>query len=852
LSRRPRNELKRKMSKELTANSNLSHYRIVSKIGAGGMGEVYLAEDTRLERQVALKVLPSEVAANQDRMRRFTQEAKAAAALNHPNIAHIYEIGEDAGTNFIAMEFVDGKTLGQLLHDLIGLPKTLRILQHVAEALSKAHSSGIVHRDLKPDNIMVTRDGHAKILDFGLAKLVAAATPGESEGSSNVATAILQQHSTPGTILGTAGYMSPEQARGKTKEIDHRSDIFSFGCILFEAATGQRAFEGADAIDTLNKIIREPVPQVSSINPTAPADLQRIIRRCLAKDPEERYQSIKDVAIELKEIRREMTGELDTTVPPLTISETGVQGRPSTHDRRAVDSDRIEASPTRVSSAEYIVTGISRHKSVLAIASILVLAAAILGVWLFAYRSTNAASIESLAVMPFVNASGNQDLEYLSDGVTESLINSLSQLSKLSVKARSSVFRYKGKDVEPQQVATDLKVQAVLNGRVTQRGDNLIISLDLVDGATGNQIWGEQYTRKTGDLAALQSDIARDVSQKLRARLTGADENRVVKNQTQNTEAYQLYLQGRYYWNKRTDPTTKKAIEYFQQAIEKDPNYAMAYVGLAESYVLSDLPTEVAYPKVKEAALKALEIDPTLGEPHATLGNYKASYEHDYAGAEQEYRSAIELSPNYATAYHWYGEFLVFLGRFDEGFVQYKKALELDPFSMAIGTDYGIALFYGRQFDQSADYLKKLMEMDPNFVRTHTYLAQVYRSMGRYEDALNEIEKKVVLEGENPEVVAKGKKEILDAFKSSGPKGYWSKILEFNKQDIKKGTHVSDSTMASIYAHLGERDTAFEFLERSVRNNEPDMSILKVSPEWDELREDPRFQELLRKMGFSQ
>ena len=458
------------------------------------------------------------------------------------------------------------------------------------------------------------------------------------------------------------------------------------------------------------------------------------------------------------------------------------------------------------------------------------------------------AQIDSIAVMPFVNASGNADVEYLSDGITESLINNLSQLAKLSVKARSSVFRYKGKDVEPQQVASDLKVQAVLNGRVNQRGDNLTISLDLVDGVTGNQIWGEQYSRKMGDLAILQSEIARDVSQKLRSRLTGADENRVVKNQTQNTEAYQLYLQGRYNWNKRTDQTTKKAIEYFQQAIEKDPNYAMAYVGLAESYLIEHESGLESFAKTKAAALRALEIDPTLGEPHAALAGYKDTFDHDFPGAEQEYRRAIELNPNYATAYHWYAEFLTEQGRFEESLVMWKKALEVDPFSLAISTDYGLEyLYYSRQYDQAVDHLKKLIEMDPNFVRTHTYLATVYNTMGRHEDALNELEKKLVLQGENPDEIAKGKRQVLDALRSGGPKGYWSKILEFMMQDIKKGIDVPASERAAIYSQLGDRDEAFKWLEKAVENKEADIPWLKVAPVWDNLRDDPRFAEILKR-----
>jgi len=837
----------------LTAGTKLGHYDIRSLLGVGGMGEVYLAEDTKLGRRVALKVLPDEVAENEDRMRRFVQEAKAAAALNHPNIAHIYEIGEADGTNFIAMEFIDGHMLTTLLAQGTELPKVLRYLEQAADGLAKAHAAGIVHRDLKPDNIMVTRDGHTKILDFGLAKLIAPVSElsRDSEDSSRIATAILPQHSTPGTILGTAGYMSPEQARGKTDQIDNRSDIFSFGCILYEAVTGRRAFEGDDAIDTLNKIIREPAPPVSSIDPSAPADLQRIIRRCLAKDPDERFQSIKDIAIELREVRREMAGyDINTTVPPLSDDRTMIR-EPGTMNSAPAMTTSGPAPSTNASSAEYLIGEIKRHKPATAIATVLVLAAIGLGIWFFGYRQARAAQIDSIAVMPFVNASGSGDLEYLSDGITEILINSLSQLSNLSVKARSSVFRYKGKDVDAQKIAAELKVQALLNGRVTQHGDNLTISLDLVDAATGDQIWGDQYTRKMGDLAALQSDIARDVSQKLRLRLTGAEQARVVKDQTQNTEAYQLYLQGRYNWNKRTGATTKKAIEFFQQAIDKDPNYAMAYVGLAESLVLDDRPADESFPKVKAAALKALEIDPALGEAHTALANYRDTYERDPTGAEQEYRRAIDLSPNYATAYHWYAEFLTSQGRSDESLAAWKKALELDPLSLAIGTDYGLEyLYYSRKYDEAIDYLNKLVEMDPSYVRTHAYLSRVYETTGRYEEAVNEIAKRFALQGGKPDEIANGKRQIMDAVRSGGGKGYWSKILEFTMQDVKKGNEPPALELARIYSQLGERDEAFKWLEKAYEAKYGDLSWLKVSPEWDNIRDDPRFANLQRRMGL--
>jgi TolB-like protein len=695
---------------------------------------------------------------------------------------------------------------------------------------------------------MITRDGYAKILDFGLAKLLEPRTLSGGD-SSEVATAVMPQHSTPGAIMGTVGYMSPEQAQGKVKEIDHRSDIFSFGCILFESATGKKPFAGDSVVKSLHMVIYEAAPSISELNPALPTELQRIVRRCLAKDPDERYQSIKDVAIELKELRRELEGgDFDTTVPPPSKSKTSSL---SSADETHGTSTGTPSLSTRASSAEYVVSGIRQHK-LAAIVTVLVVIAAAVSVILYLRARTTNAAIKSIAVMPFVNTTGNADLEYLSDGITESLINNLSQISMLSVKARSSTFRYKGKDIEPQQVASDLKVQAVLNGRVAQRGDNLTISLDLVDGTTGNQIWGEQYSRTMGDLASLQGEIARDVSQKLRFRLTNAEEPRVVKNQTQNTEAYQLYLQGRYNWNKRTDPTTDKAIEYFQQAIEKDPNYAMAYVGLAESYSIANRPSDERASKVKAAALKALEIDPTLGEPHASLGGVKDLYEHDLAGAEKEYKRAIDLNPNYASAYHWYAEFLGEQGRFDEGLANWKKALELDPFSLAIGTDYGLEyLYYSRKYDQAVDYLNKLVEMDPNYVRTHTYLATVYETMGRYDDAISEIEKRVALQGMKPEEIANGKRVLIDALKADGAKGYWSKALEFTMQDTKKGENVPALTVARIYAELGQRDEAFKWLEKAFDNKETDLVYLKVSPIWDKLRDDPRFAEMLRRLGFS-
>ncbi|MDX6383984.1 MAG: eukaryotic-like serine/threonine-protein kinase [Blastocatellia bacterium] len=507
----------------IAAGTKLGRYEIRSKIGEGGMGEVYLGQDTKLDRKVALKILPADVASNHDRMERFTREAKSAAALNHPNIAHMYEIGESEGTHFIAMEFVEGVTLREKIHrERTELRKLLRYLQHVAEGLAKAHAAGIVHRDLKPDNVMITREGHAKILDFGLAKLIEPqlTDAGAGDNPGDAATAIMQQQSTPGVIMGTVGYMSPEQAQGKTKEIDQRSDIFSFGCILFEAATGKKPFEGESIVKSLHSLIYEPTPQIKDLNPSAPAELQRIVRRCLEKDADDRYQSIREVAIELKHLRRELeaSADFDTTVPPPTRTATV----PNTDSGSTINSTAaVSASiPSTLSSAQYVVQGIKHHRLVVAIALLVLISAVVLTVYSLRAGKSEVA-IHSIAVLPFQNKSSDADTEYLSDGLAESLIYRLSQLPNLKVSPTSSVIRYKGKDTEIAQIARELEVDAVMSGRVSQRGNDLTISVELVDARTKKIIWAEQYDRKMSDLLATQREIATAIAQKLELKLSG-------------------------------------------------------------------------------------------------------------------------------------------------------------------------------------------------------------------------------------------------------------------------------------------------------------------------------------------
>jgi serine/threonine protein kinase/Tfp pilus assembly protein PilF len=837
----------------INAGTKLSRYQIRAKIGEGGMGEVYLAQDTKLDRKVALKILPAELASNRDRMERFIREAKSAAALSHPNIAQIFEIGEEAGTHFIAMELIDGVTLREKIHrEGTELGKLLRFLQHAAEGLAKAHASGIVHRDLKPDNIMITREGHAKILDFGLAKLIEP-PPIPSGDSSEVATAVMPQHSTPGTVMGTVGYMSPEQAQGKTKEIDQRSDIFSFGCILFEAVTGQKPFEGESVIKSLHMVVYEPAPPLADLNPAAPPELQRIVRRCLAKDADERYQSIKEVAIELKELRREMAGAaaLDTTVSPSTDEAT----RPQSSDAatRSVSGASTQAASLKsaASSAEYIVGGIKQHKLAVVVGILFVIAAAIgLGFYLHA-RNTEIA-IESIAVLPFENQNRDSNTDYLSDGVTESIINSLTQLRNLRVIPRTSVFRYKGKETDPLAIGKELGVRAVLVGRMMQRGDNITISTELVDVRDNKQLWGDQYEGKASDLMSLQRDIAGQIANNLRLKISGEEHARMMKHYTDNPEAYQLYLNGLYYWNKRTDEGTGKAIEYFQQAINKDPNYALAYVGLADSFIISSWShTTVASQDAKAAALKALEIDDTLGEAHAALASIKQGEltPEANADAEREYRRAIELSPNYSTAHHWRGEFLASKGLFDESFVEYRRALELDPLSLAIGTDLGLAYYYARQYDRAIEYLKKLIEMDPNYVRTHIYLAQVYEEKGMFEEAIAEMEKGIVANGQNPDEVAKAMGTLKAALRASGARGYWQRRFDLLREHEQS---LNPLEMASLFARLGQTDQAFIWLQKAYDERRVNLIWLKVSPEWDNLRSDPRFPELVRRVGLPQ
>jgi eukaryotic-like serine/threonine-protein kinase len=845
------------MNKELSANTTLSHYRIVSKIGAGGMGEVYLAQDTKLDRKVAIKFLNEEFSNDADKLNRFVQEAKAASALNHPNILTVYEIGETENTNYIVTELIDGQTLREHLSqkETLQLNAILKIGVQVSEALSAAHQAGIIHRDIKPENIMLRKDGYAKVLDFGLAKLSELRPVGVATGSAGSEDATrVQVNTTPGMVMGTVSYMSPEQARGK--ETDARTDIWSLGVVLYEMLAGKVPFTGETVNHTIVAILeKEPL-----LLENVPAELQRIVRKSMTKDVDMRYQSARDLLIDLKNLRRDLDiqGELERSIIPNRAATTGSIGEnemqtsfggaaAATRSGQTPATQNLAASS---SSLEYAVTQAKSHKLATAILGVLLVGViSTVGYFAFVSRGGSTRQISSIAVMPFVNESGNADVEYLSDGMTETLISSLSQLPNLNVKARSSVFRYKGKETDAKTVGKDLGVQAILNGRVLQRGDQLTLSLELIDTSTENVIWSEQYNRKQSDLVSLQSEIARDVSSKLKTKLSGTDEKKLAKNYTANPEAYQLYLKGRFYWNKRTADGLTQAAAYYKQAIEKDPAYALAYSGLAETYVLfanySVASPKDIMPQAKAAALKALELDDSIAEAHAALGTYLSGYGWDQSAAERELRRAIELKPNYATAYHWLGITYAFSRRTEEAIATAHRAEELDPLSLIISADTAFDLILSRRYDEAIAQGQKTLKLDPNFYYAHYLLGWAYIEKGMYSQAIAECRRSIEL---NPEPWGKGLLAV--ALAKSGGRGEAMKLRDELKSEIAR-RYVASYFVAIADTALGERDEAFAALEKDFAERSTHFSWVPIDPLLDDLRADPRWVALMQRVESS-
>jgi serine/threonine-protein kinase len=819
----------------IAIGTHLGRYKIISQLGAGGMGEVFLATDSQLERSVALKVLPAEFCCDAERVQRFKQEARAASALNHPNIITIHEIGEVEDRLFIATEFIDGETLREkILKNDLSIYESVRIAEQVAAGLSVAHQAHIIHRDIKPENIMIRSDGYAKILDFGLAKLVEKKTKmldAEAETRAQVNTR-------PGMIMGSVSYMSPEQARGR--DIDERTDVWSLGVCLYEMLTGKNPFAGETVSDSLAALIHvEPEP----LNENLPAELQRIVRKTLQKDANKRYQTVKDLLIDLEDAAEELKfqNKLERTASP---------------NREETKTQILNATTTDVaqttSRAGYVVSEVKKRKSGFAIGIIVLLfSLAGLGYWFFATRSANNKQIESVAVLPFVNESGNADNEYLSDGMTESLITSLSQLPKLSVKARNSVFRYKGKEVEARKVGAELSVQAILLGRVVQRGQDLTLYVELIDAATENVLWKADYNRSMSNLVLLQSDIAKDVSNKLKTKLSGADEEQVTKTYTGNTEAYQLYLKGRYHAYKTTRADYQKSISYFQQAIEIDPNYALPYVGLADAYRALSLAGEMSstevMPKAKAAAQKAIEIDDSLAEAHAHLGFIIFWYDWDWNAAENQYKRALELNPNSADAHLFYAHLLSNIGRHTEALAEAKRAIELDPLNLRTNALEGQFLIHAGRTDEALTQLQKTLELEPNYWLARNFAASAYIEKGMYTEAIAEARKARELYGLSTHPVANFGYALAKSGKQAEARVVLEELLK-----LSTAHYVSPYSIALIYNGLDERDETLAWLERGIEKREPRVAFLKVEPKWNNLRDDPRFQELMRRVGLPQ
>jgi eukaryotic-like serine/threonine-protein kinase len=815
----------------VVVGTKFDRYEIISPLGSGGMGQVYLARDTRLERKVALKLLLEERTKDDQRLLRFEQEARAASALNHPNIITIYEIGDFDSTHFIATEFIEGLTLRKILAEgKMPVIAALDVAIQVASALSSAHEAGIVHRDVKPENVMLRRDGIVKVLDFGLAKLT-------EEGQGDRETRGQGEHSQlatdPGTVMGTATYMAPEQARGW--RVDARADIFSLGVMLYEMVSGRPPFDGPTPIDVMTQVLeRDPRP-LTSFSYGAPVELQRIIGKAMRKDREERYQTIKDLWLDLKSLKRELEA---TTTLSYAVSDSGSKvalARPS--------DPSSEPMVVRVtSSAEYIVSEIKRHKRGVLIALVVLSLGIAASLAFFVGRDH---PIESIAILPFItqndDPNGSSDAEALGDAITESIINNLSRLPSLNVRPRGAVRRYKGREVDPQDVAKDLNVHAVLSGRIRQRGDTVQLNVELVDARENRNLWGQTYSRKISDLLLIQQEIASSVSDNLRLKLSGQEKRRL--------EAQQLYLKGRNAWSKRKAEDIQEGAKLFEQAIQLDPTYAEAYAGLADSYNMlvnySVLPADETFRKATEAAETALKLDENLAEAHAARAFIYFMWEWNWYDAGREYRRAIDLNPNYSPARQWYSSFLAATGQNEQAIAEANEARKRDQFSLIISSHPAWINYLTGDAEAAARDARQALKLDPTFFAAQRYLSLAYGLEGKYNEAVTEFQKAVSLSRENIMVRA----ELGYAYAQAGKREEALRVIE-ELQRSPGQRRLSPFHLALVYTGLGEKDRAIELLNNAYNERAERLVWIGADPRFDPLRADPRFIDLLERMGL--
>jgi serine/threonine-protein kinase len=780
----------------------LSHYRILEKIGAGGMGIVYRARDERLERDVALKVLPAAALANEAARKRFRKEALALSRLNHPNIAAVYDFDTEEGADFLVMEHIQGVTLSQkLAGGLLPEKEVAALGVQIAAALEGAHERGVVHRDLKPGNILVTLKGQAKVLDFGLATLV---RPAEQPLRTE---ALSQEH----PVVGTLPYMAPEQLRGEA--VDARSDIYAAGSVLFEMATGQRPFPHDNAARLIDAIQHEAPPAPSGFNRRISPALDAIVLKALDKDPKRRYQSAAELRVDLERLG---------APPPLRVAS-----RPG----------------TRVISWALAAAG-----------AVLGLVAAIAGLNVGGTRDRllgRAAPrrIESLAVLPLANMSGDPEQEYFAEGMTEELITDLAKIGALRVISRTSVIHFKGTDKPVPEIARQLGVDAIVEGSVMKSGGRVRITAQLIDGASDRHLWAQSYERDLMDVLSLQGEVARAIAREIEVKLTPQEQARLASARPVNVEAHEAYMKGRYYWNKRDAEGFEKALASFKRAIEIDPGYAPAYAGLADTYHLLAtyglLPPSEAIPKERAAALRALEIDDGLAEAHVSLAPILSSYDYDWAGAEREYRRAIELNPGYATAHQYYSSVLLRLGRNEEAMAEARRARELDPLSLILRMSVAQCYWTSGRVDQSIEEVRKVLEMDPNFYGAHEGLGQIYVEKGMYEEGIGELRRAAALDSGDPTAKA----DLGYAYGVSGKTEEARRVLA-DLEAMSKREYVSAINMAVVSIGLGDKQSGLAWLERAAHDRDPLLTWLKIEHRYNPLHAEPRFQDLVRRVGL--